>query len=476
MKTISTTSISLEGAQRVIKVCIDEARRLDINISVAIMDQASNLIAFERMDNSPIMCTQMALDKAHTVSVFGVDTHQWWENIKDNPPLLYGFPKTDRVIIFGGGISLQDNGVQVGAVGVSGGTPDQDRAIAQKGAAFFESSVYGLGNMSFAPLETRALGTQGLQVSTIGLGCMSMSAFYSDSGSDDESISVIHRALDLGCSFINTSDLYGPFTNEELIGKALKGRRSRAIVATMVGLILNESGLSYNGTPEYIKKACEDSLKRLGVDYIDLYSLHRIDPAVPVEESVGALGELVTAGKVRYIGLSEVGRSTIVRAHATFPITSIQTELSLFAQGAITETIPTLRELGIGLIAYSPIGRGLATGRWKKSDDLDANDYRNSDPRFTLGNLRENSQRVEKLTEMAASKGISSSQLALAWVLAQGNDIVPIPGTRRLKYLEENICSSSINLSESDLKQLSTIVPSTANVGDRYGDMSFVNG
>jgi len=217
-------------------------------------------------------------------------------------------------------------------------------------------------------------------------------------------------------------------------------------------------------------------LKRLGVDYIDLYSLHRIDPAVPVEESVGALGELVAAGKVRYIGLSEVGPSTIVRAHATFPITSIQTELSLFAQGAITETIPTLRELGIGLIAYSPIGRGLATGRWKKSDDLDANDYRNSDPRFAVENLLGNSQRVEKLTEMAASKGISSSQLALAWVLAQGNDIVPIPGTRRLKYLEENISSSSIKLSDADLKQLSTIVPPTANVGDRYGDMSFVNG
>ena len=476
MKTISKTSISLEGAQRVIRQCEDEARRLNLAISVAIVDQASNLVAFERMDNSPIMCTQMALDKAHTVSVFGVDTHQWWENIKDNPPLLYGFPKTDRVIIFGGGVSLQANGVQVGAVGVSGGTPDQDRDIAQKGASSFESSGDGLPDTSIVPLETRALGTQGLQVSAIGLGCMSMSAFYSDSGSDEESISVIHRALELGCSFINTSDLYGPYTNEELIGKALKGHRSKAIVATMVGLILNESGLAYNGTPEYIKKACDQSLKRLGIDCIDLYSLHRIDPNVPVEETVGALGELVMAGKVRFIGLSEVGPSTIARAHGTFPITSVQTELSLFAQGAITETLPTLRDLGIGLIAYSPVGRGLATGRWKKTDDLDKNDYRNSDPRFGEENLTGNARRVEKLTEMAASRGISSSQLALAWVLAQGNDIVPIPGTRRLKYLEENIASSSIKLSDSDLQQLATIIPTSAIVGDRYGDMSFVNG
>jgi aryl-alcohol dehydrogenase-like predicted oxidoreductase len=303
---------------------------------------------------------------------------------------------------------------------------------------------------------------------------MSMSAFYSDPGSDDESVEVIHRALDLGCSFLNTSDLYGPFTNEELIGRALRGRRDSAQVATMFGLVLDTDGLSYDSSPEHVRRACEASLRRLGVDYIDLYTQHRVDPEVPIEETIGAMADLVTAGKVRHLGLSEAAPDTIRRAHAVHPISAVQTELSLFARDAERDVLPTLRELGIGLVAYSPMGRGLATGRWTTPGDLAEDDYRHSDPRFQQGNLELNAAIVDKMSTVSADLGITTSQLALAWVLANGEDVVPIPGTRKLPYLEQNVATAAVVIPDHTLDQLNALAPVDAVAGDRYADMNFV--
>lgn len=314
-------------------------------------------------------------------------------------------------------------------------------------------------------------------MSPLGLGCMSMSGIYADAGDENESISVIHHALDSGFNLISTSDLYGPFTNEELIGRALSGRREQAVIATMFGLVIESdgNGFTFNSSPSHIRKACDASLRRLGVDYIDLYFQHRTDPNIPIEETVGVMGELVTAGKVRHIGLSEVSATTLRRAHATHEIAAVQTELSLFARDVEDEVLPTMRELGVGLVAYSPMGRGLLTGRWRRPEDLSADDYRNSDPRFQGENLTRNIEIVDKLEEVAREKGCTTSQLALAWVLAQGADVVPIAGTRRLRYLKENLAANEIELSQEDLDRLENVVPKDATHGARCDDMSFVN-
>jgi aryl-alcohol dehydrogenase-like predicted oxidoreductase len=324
-------------------------------------------------------------------------------------------------------------------------------------------------------MQTRYLGPDRLAVGAIGLGCMSMSGVYSDPGDEQESIATIHRALDLGCNFLNTSDLYGPFTNEELLGRAIAGRRDEVVVATMFGLLFNDDGFAFNSSPGHVRSACDASLKRLGVDHIDLYFQHRVDQTVPIEETVGVMGELVDAGKVRHIGLSEAGADTIRRAHATRPITAVQSELSLFARDVEDDVLPVLRELGIGLVGYSPMGRGLVTGRWQRPEDLSGDDYRNLDPRFQGENLERNIATQAKLTEIAEEKGITVNQLALAWVLAQGEDIVPIPGTKRLKYLEDNLAAADVELTDEDLRRLEEIAPKGSTHGDRFGDMSFVN-
>lgn len=328
------------------------------------------------------------------------------------------------------------------------------------------------------PLTTRRLGSQGPSVSALGLGCMSMSDFYVDAGDEKESIAVIRRALERRCTFLNTSDAYGPFSNEELIGTAIRGRRDEAVIATMFGLVRGEDGglAGIDGRPEYVRDACEASLRRLGTDHIDVYFQHRVDPDVPVEETVGAMGELVAAGKVRYLGLSEAAPATIRRAHATHPIAAIQTEYSLFARECEESVLPTVRELGIGFVAYSPLGRGLLTGRWREPGDLDGNDYRNLDPRFQDHNLRRNVAVAERVIKMAAEMGCTATQLALAWVLAQGDDVVPIFGTRRLRYLDENLDAANVVLTTGDLGRLDDLAPPGVTAGDRYGDMDFVNG
>ncbi|MDQ1665442.1 MAG: hypothetical protein QOH75_1473 [Actinomycetota bacterium] len=324
-------------------------------------------------------------------------------------------------------------------------------------------------------MHTRYLGNDRLAVGAIGLGCMSMSGVYQDPGDEKESIEVIRRAIDAGCNFLNTSDLYGPFTNEQLLGRAIAGRREQVVVATMFGLLFDENGVGYNGKPEYVRTACDASLKRLGVDHIDLYFQHRVDHDVPVEETVGAMAELVSAGKVRHIGLSEAGQESIRRAHATHPVTAVQSELSLFARDTEDGILGVMRELGIGFVAYSPMGRGLLTGRWRRPEDLAPEDYRRTDPRFQGENLEENVGLVEQIRQLALEKGLTSSQLALAWVLAQGDDIVPIPGTRRLRYLEENLAAEEVVLSADDIRRLEELVPKGSAHGDRVGDMSMVN-
>jgi aryl-alcohol dehydrogenase-like predicted oxidoreductase len=324
-------------------------------------------------------------------------------------------------------------------------------------------------------MDTRYLGHDKLAVGSIGLGCMSMSGVYSDPGDEQESIAVIHRALDEGCNFLNTSDLYGPFTNEELLGRAIAGRRDEVVLATMFGLLFDGEKFGFNGSADYVRKACDASLRRLGVDHIDLYFQHRVDHDVPIEETVGAMAELVTSGKVRHLGLSEAGPETIRRAHAVHPITAIQTELSLFARDAEEEILPVIRELGIGFVGYSPMGRGLVTGRWRRPEDLSPDDYRNIDPRFQGDNLAANLEIVARLDQIAAAKHVTASQLALAWVLAQGDDIVPIPGTKRLAYLDSNLAAADISLSDDDLRQLDVVAGRDATQGDRFGDMSFVD-
>ena len=323
-------------------------------------------------------------------------------------------------------------------------------------------------------MKKRKLGE--LEVSIIGLGCMGMSDFYGGQN-EKQAIDTIHYAIDNGVNFLDTADMYGPFTNEKLVGKAIHDRRDKVILATKFGNERREDGswVGINGKPEYVKKACDASLKRLGVDYIDLYYQHRVDTTVPIEETVRAMSDLVKEGKVRYLGLSEAAPATIRRAHQVHPITALQTEYSLWTRDPEGEIFDTIRDLGIGFVAYSPLGRGFLTGRFKTIDDLPKDDWRRNQPRFQPGNFEKNIEIVAKVKEIADEKGVKPGQIALAWVLAQGDDIVPIPGTKHLEYLKENILSIDIKLSEDDLKRLDHAAPKGVAAGNRYPDMSTVN-
>ncbi len=318
------------------------------------------------------------------------------------------------------------------------------------------------------------LGTEGLVVSRQGLGCMGMSEFYGD-GDDAESTATIHRALDLGVTFLDTSDIYGPHTNEELVGKAIAGRRDEVQLATKFGILrdpANPSARGVDGSPAYVRRALEASLRRLGVEYVDLYYQHRVDPKTPIEETVGAMGELVSEGKVRFLGLSEAAPDTIRRAHATHPISALQTEYSIWAREPEAEIIPTIRELGIGFVPYSPLGRGFLTGTVRSLDALDEDDFRRFQPRFQGDNLAHNIAIVETIDAIASEKGATAAQIALAWVHAQGKDMVPIPGTKRRAYLEDNAAALSVALDTDDLTRLGQ---ARQAAGDRYPDMSSVN-
>jgi aryl-alcohol dehydrogenase-like predicted oxidoreductase len=318
-------------------------------------------------------------------------------------------------------------------------------------------------------LKTRTLGRQGLAVSEIGLGCMGMSDFY-EGRNEAEALRTIHRALELGVTFLDTADAYGPFTNEELVGRAIRGRRDRVVLATKFGNQRDASGafVGINGRPEYVRAACDGSLKRLGVDRIDLYYQHRVDPNVPIEETVGAMAELARAGKVGYLGLSEAAPATIRRAHAVHPISALQTEYSLWTRDPEDEVLDAVRALGIGFVPYSPLGRGFLAGRWKSADELPAGDWRRMNPRFSPQNFDKNLEIVRRVNVLAARKKATPAQIALAWVLAQGEDIVPIPGTKHRTYLEENVAAAALELTPADLRELDDIAPKGAAAGDRY--------
>jgi aryl-alcohol dehydrogenase-like predicted oxidoreductase len=322
-------------------------------------------------------------------------------------------------------------------------------------------------------LRQRTLGNEGLVVSELGLGCMGMSDFYGTEN-DDESIATIHRALDLGVTFLDTADMYGPFTNERLVGRAIAGRRDEVVLATKFGNERAEDGtrLGINGRPEYVRRACDASLERLGVDHIDLYYQHRVDNDTPVEETWGAMKELVEAGKVRHLGISEAAPETIRKANAVHPITALQTEYSLWSRDVEDEILPTTRELGIGFVPYSPLGRGFLTGAIQSPEDFDENDYRRNSPRFQGENFDKNLALVEKVREIADEKGVTPGQLALAWLLAQGEDVVPIPGTKRRKYLEENAAAAEVDLTKDDLRRIDEVAPAGAASGGRYDEAS----
>jgi aryl-alcohol dehydrogenase-like predicted oxidoreductase len=327
-------------------------------------------------------------------------------------------------------------------------------------------------------MKSRKLGNQGLMVSELGLGCMGMSEFYSGRD-DDEAIATIHYALDLGATFLDTADMYGPFTNEVLVGKAIKDRREQVVLATKFGNMRSPEGgfLGVSGKPNYVRECCDASLKRLGVEIIDLYYQHRVDPTVPIEDTIGAMAELVQQGKVRYLGMSEAAPATIRRAHAVHPISALQTEYSLWSRDPEDEILPIIRELGIGFVAYSPLGRGFLSGAFKTLEDLAPDDYRRNSPRFQGENFAKNLELVNQVQAIAAEKGATASQLALAWLLAQGEDIVPIPGTKRRAYLEENVAAANITLTRDDLSRIDVVAPKGVAAGDRYPiqTMSTVN-
>jgi aryl-alcohol dehydrogenase-like predicted oxidoreductase len=325
-------------------------------------------------------------------------------------------------------------------------------------------------------MRTRRLG-QGLEVSALGLGTMGMSEFYGESD-EGESIATIHRALDLGVTFLDTADAYGPFTNENLVGRAITGRREQVVLATKFGNWRGPSGerLGIRGDAKYVRQACDASLRRLGVDHIDLYYQHRVDHNTPIEETVGAMSELVSAGKVRYLGLSEASPATIRRAHAVHPISALQTEYSLWTRDPEDEVLPTTRALGIGFVAYSPLGRGFLSGAIRSPQDLAAGDFRRDNPRFRGENFQRNLDLVDRVRAMADEKGVTASQLALAWVLSRGDDVVPIPGTKRRRYLEENVAAVEIELTAAELERLESAFPKGVTAGARYADMSTIGG
>lgn len=330
-------------------------------------------------------------------------------------------------------------------------------------------------------MQQRQLGPNGPTVSALGLGCMGMSDFYSTAQDEQEAIATLHRALELGVTLLDTADMYGPHTNERLIGKAIKGKRQQVFLATKFGILRDPTDPSARGVssrPEYIRRSVEGSLQRLGVEVIDLYYQHRVDPEVPIEEVVGTMADLISEGKIRYIGLSEASVATLERAHKVHPITALQTEYSLWTRDAEQGVLAACERLGIGFVPYSPLGRGFLTGAIQRPEDLDADDFRRSNPRFQGENFARNLALVEKVTELAKQKGVAPSQLALAWVLAQGEHIVPIPGTKRRRYLEENIAAAELTLNKAELAAIEAVFPLQAAAGARYGaeSMTYING